>query len=144
MDAGRRGVLATLGAGATMLLGACIPGRRNPAAAIRAEVEDVTGVTGCSIRYDTGPEFSRLVAGTIGLAATAEAEALGVYDRAMRAVVTVLHDRGEPDIVIGGVIGRTPDGMAFDPLRLDPEFPTADHRLDYVSAESLYARYGLT
>lgn len=144
MDAGRRGVLATLGAGAAVLLGGCMPWRRSLEAAIRAAVEEVPGVTGSALRYTTGAEFSRLVAGTIRLAPTTEGEALDVYDLAMRAVVTVLHDRDEPDIVIGGVTGEAADGTTFDPLRLDPEFPTSQHRLDYVSARSLYARYGLT
>lgn len=70
-----------------------------------------------------------------------------MYDEAMRATVTVIHDQLDAPtasgLKVGGVSAVLDGGAELTPLDLDPDMPTPDPRLDRVTAESFYEKYGV-
>lgn len=140
----RRGILGGVGALAAAALTGCSVLRKDRAELITEAVLEIPGVTGASLRTGTNNRFLQYVAGDVAIDATSASTGLGIYDDVMRTAVTILHERDEPDTRVGGITGRLPDGTELTALELHPEFPTEDHRLDYVGASSLYSRYGLS
>ncbi|MCS6712305.1 hypothetical protein JSY14_09845 [Brachybacterium sp. EF45031] len=138
----RRTLMGAALAGAGLVLASC---GRGPALgpAVGEAMEDVEGVSGADLESGRDNRFRMSVTGTVSLDATDETTGLAIYDEAMRAAVTLLHDRGEDDVVVGGITGVLSEVTELDALALDPEFPSEDHRLMYVTASSLYGRYGL-
>lgn len=138
----RRTLMGSALAGAGLLLSACGLGGRLDGK-VAAAVEAVEGVSGTDLDAGRNSRFGTSVTGTISVAASDETTGTEIFDEAMRAAVTVLHEEGEHDVIVGGLTGVLEDGTELTPLLLDPEFPTEDHRLEYVTASSLYSRYGL-
>lgn len=138
----RRTVIGTLLASAGLLLSACGVGR-NLGDEVAQAVEAVDGVTGADLESGRNSRFGTSVTGTVTIDAADPATGEPIYDEAMRAAVTLLHERGEDGVIVGGIRGVLRNGSELDALVLDPEFPTGDHRLMSVTASSLYSRYGL-
>lgn len=142
----RRGALGAAAAAALALSGCGLRGRDVSAEAQEAAAA-VDGVTAAALEQTTGSRFQRLLRGRIEIAESGHEAGLAVYDDAMRAVVTVLHDRLDDETArrmhVGGITGVLADGAELDALELDPDMPVEDPRLDRVSADTFYARYGL-
>ena len=143
----RRGALGGLAAAATMVLSACGVGSKDVSAEAQEAAAAVDGVTSAALEQEVGSRFQRLLRGRIEIAESGREAGLAVYDEAMRAVVTVVHDRLDAETAqrmqVGGITGMLADGTELDALDLDPDMPVEDPRLDRVSAGAFYARYGL-
>lgn len=139
----RRGILGGVGALAAAALTGCSVLRKDRAELITEAVLEIPGVTGASLRTGTNNRFLQYVAGDVEIDADSRSAGLATYDEAIRAAVTILHDREEDTTVIGGITGRMADGIELTPLELDPDFPSDSQRLDGITARILYSRYGL-
>lgn len=139
----RRGILGGVGALAAAALTGCSVLRKDRAELITEEVSSIDGVSGAKLRTGRDNRFHTYVVGTVDIDSASSAEGFRVYDEVMRAAVTVLHERDEPEVKVGGLNGRLPDGTEITAVGLDPEMPTEDFPLELVSAESLFPRYGL-
>ncbi len=143
----RRGALGGIAAAAAMMLSGCGLGVKDVSDDAEEAAAAVDGVTSVTLEQDVGSRFQRLVHGRIEIAESDRETGLAVYDEAMRAIVTVIHDGLDEEIArrmqVGGIFGVLPDGTELNALDLDPDMPVEDPRLDYVSADAFYARYGL-
>lgn len=143
----RRGVVGAAAAVAAMLLSSCGIGRQDLGRLTTAAVDEVEGISSVDLEMTGGATFERILRGRITLATQDRSSALGVFDEAMRQIVTVIHGQGDPDtdrtVQVGGVVAVLPDGGELDALDLDPDMPTADPRLDRVTAGSFYEKYEL-
>lgn len=138
----RRTAISALLASAGLLLSAC--GREQDLGdAVARSVQGVHGVADVDLAFRVNSRFGRSLTGSVLIEAEDVRTGTAIYDEAMRAVVTLLHERGEDDVIVGGIRGVLRNGSELDALVLDPELPTAEHRLMYVTASSLYPRYGL-
>lgn len=138
----RRTLAGAAAAGVGLLLSAC--GRRSIDAEVTSAIESVEGVGGTKLESGRTSRFGDAIRGTLSITTGDETAGTEIFDQAMRAAVTTLHDRGQHEIIVGGITGVLENGNELTPLALDPEFPTDDHRLEYVTASSLYHRYGLS
>lgn len=143
----RRGVVGAGAAVAAMLLSSCGIGRKDLGELTTAAASEVEGISSVELEAAGGANFERILRGTITLAAPDRSSALGAFDEAMRQIVTVIHGQGDAEtdrtVRVGGVVGLLPDGGELDALDLDPDMPTADPRLDRVTAGSFYEKYEL-
>lgn len=143
----RRGTLGGIAAAVAMALSGCGPRGEDVSAEAQEAAAAVDGVTSAALEQEVGSRFQRLLRGRIEIAGSEHETGLAVYDEAMRAVVTVVHDRLDAEtarrLQVGGITGALADGTELDALELDPDMPVEDPRLDRVSAGTLYARYDL-
>lgn len=141
---GRRAVLLGAGTAVASLLAGCSGSRRTRR--VTEAVLEVEGVDGCELDSSISGTFQRLLHGRIDLGSDDRDVAFEIYDEAMRAVVTTLHDGDGDDgnITVGGIMGFIGGAEEFTVRGLDPDMPVEDYRLDRVTASTLYARYGLT
>ena len=143
----RRGALGGIAAAAETVLGGCGLRGEDVSAEAQEAAAAVGGVTSAALEQEVGSRFQRLLRGRIEIAESGREAGLAVYDEAMRAVVTVVHDRLDAETArrmqVGGITGVLADGTELDALELDPDMPVEDPRLDRVSAGAFYARYGL-
>ena len=107
---------------------------------------EVEGVDGCELDSSISGTFQRLLHGRIDLGSDDREVAFEIYDEAMRAVVTTLHDGDGDDgnITVGGIMGFLAGVEEFTARDLEPDMAVEDYRLEQVGASALYARYGLT
>lgn len=139
----RRGILGGVGALVAAAITGCSALRKDRAELITEEVSSIDGVSGAKLKTGRDNRFHTYVVGTVDIDAASSAAGFRVYDEVMRTAVTVLHERDEPEVKVGGLNGRLPDGTEITAVELDPEMPTEDFPLELVSAESLFPRYGL-
>jgi len=143
----RRGLVGGAAALATALLGGCGFGRDALVANLEEAVSEVEGVTEATLELKDGANFERLLAGTVSLGTQDREDALAIFDDAMRAVVTVVHDElGDAEarsVRVGGITGVMDGGEELTPFDLDPDVQAANPRRDRITAESFYAKYGL-
>ena len=139
----RRGMLGGVGALAAAALTGCSVLRKDRAELITEEVSSIDGVSGAKLKTGRDNRFHTYVVGMVDIDAASSAERFRVCDEVMRTAVTVLHERDEPEVKVGGLNGRLPDGTEITAVELDPDMPTEDFPLELVSAESLFPRYGL-
>lgn len=139
----RRGILGGVGALVAAALTGCSVLRKDRAELITEEVSSIDGVSGAKLKTGRDNRFHAYVVGTVDIDAASSAAGFRVYDEVMRTAVTVLHERDEPEVKVGGLNGRLPDGTEITAVELDPEMPTEDFPLELDSAESLFPRYGL-
>lgn len=145
----RRGVLGGVAAAAAMVLSGC--GRLLRGKDVSAEAEEaavaVDGVVSAALEQKAGANFERLLSGTVSLETEDRAAGIDVYDEAMRAVVTVIHDELDDTearrLRVGGVGAVLAEGTELDAFVLDPDVKAENPRLDRITAESFYAKYGL-
>lgn len=144
----RRGALGGAAAAAAMMLSGCGLSGKDVSAEAQEAAAAVDGVTSAVLEQKLGSRFQSLLRGRLEIAESRREAGLAVYDEAMRAVVTVIHDRLDDETArrmqVGGIIGVLAEGVELDALDLDPEMPVEDPRLDRVSAGAFYGRYGLT
>src|SRR5699024_3231333 len=133
--------------GGSAAVAAPVVGGEDVSAEAQEAAAAVGGVTSAALEQEVGSRFQRLLRGRIEIAESGREAGLSVYDEAMRAVVTVVHDRLDDQTArrmqVGGITGVLADGTELDALELDPDMPVEDPRLDRVSAGAFYARYGL-
>lgn len=143
----RRGLVGGAAALATALLGGCGIGRDSLVANLEEAVSGVEGVTDVALELNDGANFERMLGGTVSLGTEDRDDALAIFDDAMRAVVTVVHDElGDAEarsIRVGWVTGVLDGGEELTPFDLDPDVQAANPRRDRITAESFYAKYGL-
>ncbi|ACU84836.1 MAG TPA: hypothetical protein H9932_12465 [Candidatus Brachybacterium intestinipullorum] len=143
----RRGILGGAAAAAALLLGACGRGGEKLVEAAEEAATAVDGVSSAELTIADGATFERLLSGTVSLAAGDRAGGLETFDEAMRGIVTTLHaeleDAEARSLRVGGITGILDGGEELTPLDLDPDVVAATPRLDRVTAESFYGRYGL-
>lgn len=139
----RRGILGGVGALVAAAITGCSALRKDRAELITEEVSSIDGVSGAKLKTGRDNRFHAYVVGTVDIDAASSAAGFRVYDEVMRTAVTVLHERDEPEVKVGGLNGRLPDGTEITAVELDPEMPTEDFPLELDSAESLFPRYGL-
>ncbi len=146
----RRAALGGVVAAAAMVLSGC--GRLLRGKDVSAEAQEaaaaVDGVASVELEQKAGATFERLLSGTVSLEAEDRDAGIDVYDEAMRAIITVVHDRIGGDeartLRVGWILGVLADGTELDVFVLDPETKGEDPRRDQVTAGSLYSRYGLS
>lgn len=143
----RRGALGGIAAAAAMMLSGCSPAGKDVSADAQEAAAAVDGVTSATLEQGLGSRFERYLRGRIEIAESGREAGLAVYDEAMRAIVTVIHDGLDDETArrmqVGGIRGVLTEGTELDALDLDPDMPVEDPRLDRVSADTFYARYGL-
>jgi hypothetical protein len=145
----RRGVLGGVAAAAAMVLSGC--GRLMRGKDVSTEAEEaaaaVDGVVSVELEQKAGANFERLLTGTVSLETEDREAGIEVYDEAMRAVITVIHDELDDaearTLRVGGVSAVLADGTELDVFVLDPATKGEDPRIDQITARSLYSRYGL-
>lgn len=144
----RRGALGGIAAAAAMMLSGCSLTGKDVSAEAQEAAAAVDGVTSAALEQSAGANFERLLHGHLELAAEGRAAGIAVYDEAMRAIVTVIHDRLDDSeartLRVGGVVAMCADGTELDAFDLDPDMPGEDPRLDQVHAGAFYGRYGLS
>lgn len=144
----RRGALGGVAAAAAALLSGCSLRGTDVSADAQEAASAVEGVSSVTLEQKGGANFERLLNGRIGIAEEDRAAGIAVYDEAMRAIVTVIHDRlDDPQdrrMRVGGIFGELADGTELDVFVLDPDLPREDPRLDRVHAGAFYEKYGLT
>ncbi|MDN5901393.1 MAG: hypothetical protein L0H74_15190 [Brachybacterium sp.] len=144
----RRGVLGGATAMATALLGGCGFGSRRLVGATEEAAAAVDGVSEAEFELDIGGTFARLLYGPVSLEAEDRATGLAVFDEAMRAVVTTIHDTLDDSaarsVRVGGITGVLAGGEELSALDLGPETTAENPRLDRITAESFYLKYGLS
>lgn len=140
---GRRTMLLVAGILPVGLLAGC--GGSGRVRRVTTAVLEIEGVAGCEIESGTNGTFRRLLHGRIDLAAGERGDVFTIYDEAMRAVVTTLHEgeEAEGNISVGGIMGYVAGAEEFTVRDLDPDMHDEDYRLEQVAASTLYARYGL-
>jgi len=120
---------------------------RGAAHQVAGRATAVDGVSSAELTIADGATFERLLSGTVSLAAGDRAGGLETFDEAMRGIVTTLHaeleDAEARSLRVGGITGILDGGEELTPLDLDPDVVAATPRLDRVTAESFYGRYGL-
>lgn len=143
----RRGLLGGAAALGTALLGGCGIGREKLVEAVDEAVTGVAGVSAVELEMNGGANFERQLSGTISLEAEDRAAGLAIFDEAMRAVVTVVHeelrDAEARSLRVGWITGVLAGGEELTPFELDPEVQAANPRRDRITAETFYAKYGL-
>jgi hypothetical protein len=145
----RRGVLGGMAAAAVTVLSGC--GRLLRGKDVSTEAEEaaaaVDGVASVELEQKAGANFERLLTGTVSLEAEGRDAGIEVYDEAMRAVITVIHDELEDaearSLRVGGVSAVLANGEELTSFDLDPDVQAENPRLDRITAESFYAKYGL-
>lgn len=143
----RRGVLGGAAALAAAALSGCGRDRRRLAASAQQAAAEVEGVAGAELDSEDGANFERFLRGTISLETSDHEAGLAIFDEAMRAIVTVVHDElGEPEaesLRVGGITAVLESGGEITAMELDPDMQAANPRLDRITAGSFYAKYGL-
>ena len=143
----RRGVLGGVAALAAVALSGCGGERRKLAEAAQAAAVEIDGVSGAELESEDGANFERALRGTLTLETEDHAAGLAVFDEAMRAIVTVVHDElGEPEaesLRVGWITAVLANGGEITAMELEPDMQAATPRLDRITAGSFYAKYGL-
>lgn len=131
----------------TVVLGGCSLLRKDisgPAAAAAAAVD---GVASVQLERALGATFERILRGTIDLETSDRVTGLAVFDDAMRAIITVIHDELDEETAtrmrVGGVTAVLQGGAELTPMDLGPDMVTANPRHDRITAGSFYRKYGL-
>lgn len=143
----RRSVLAAATAVATASLGGCGILRTDISGPASDAATAIDGVISAQLEQTQGANFERLLHGTLALEASDRTTGLAIYDEAMRAIVTLIHDELDAPAAsgmrVGGVSAVLRTDVELNPLDLGPEMRAANPRLDRVTAGSFYSRYGL-
>ena len=144
----RRGALGGIAAAAAIMLSGCGLGGKDVSRRAQEAAEAVDGVTSATLEQKRGANFETLLHGLVEISASSRDAGFLVYDEAMRAIVTVIHDRLDDfearSLRVGGILAQLADGTELDAFMLDPEMLGEDPRLDEVNAGAFYTRYGLS
>ena len=145
----RRGLLGGASAIAAAILSGCgSSGHRKLEDATAEAAAAVEGVSEAELEMVGGANFERLLRGTLSLEPDDRAAGLSVFDQAMRAIITTIHaelnDAEARSLRVGHIIGMLSGGEEISALELGPEIAAENPRLDRITAESFYSRYGLS
>lgn len=113
----------------------------------RRAVGEVDGVRSVQLVLTRTGSFRTTLQGEIALEATERAEALCVYDAAMGAVVSLLHEAElapwGPEVGIGAIRGLLPTGDELTGKDIAPRLPGRGVPLPEITAGAFASRYGL-
>lgn len=144
----RRGLLGGALAGAAAMLSGCGRGRAQLVETIEEATASAPGVTEVALEMDGGANFETLLRGTVSLEGEDRAGGIAVFDEAMRAIITVVHeelDKPEAESLrVGWITGVLASGEEITPMDLGPEILAANPRRDRITARAFYSKYGLS
>lgn len=143
----RRAAVIGLATGAAVALSGCRVGAADITMAVGEAARAVPGVSSAGFSQALSITFRTELNGSISLATEDRAAGVGIFDEAMRAVITSIHselpDESGKALLIGGITGGIE--RRANPLTLLDLLPEQSGTTDVsgVTAGSLYARYGI-